>query len=77
MHLTPREQERLMLHYAGELARVRKEKGLKLNYPEAIAYISAQLLEKAREEKRNRTDAARYKAADSRRCNGWGSGNDR
>lgn len=51
MHLTPREQERLMLHYAGELARVRKEKGLKLNYPEAIAYISAQLLEKAREGK--------------------------
>lgn len=38
-----------MLHYAGELARSRKERGLKLNYPEAIAYISAQLLEKARE----------------------------
>lgn len=51
MHLTPREQERLMLHYAGELARARKERGIKLNYPEAIAYISAQLLEKAREGK--------------------------
>ncbi|MDO4173167.1 MAG: urease subunit gamma [Eubacteriales bacterium] len=51
MHITPREQERLMLHYAGELARSRKERGLKLNYPEAIAYISAQLLEKAREGK--------------------------
>ena len=49
MHLTPREQERLMLHYAGELAGARKERGIKLNYPEAIAYISAQLLEKARE----------------------------
>lgn len=49
MHLTPREQERLMLHYAGELAQKRKERGLKLNYPEAIAYISAQLLEQARE----------------------------
>ena len=49
MHLTPREQERLMLHYAGELAGARKERGLKLNYPEAVAYISAQLLEKARE----------------------------
>lgn len=51
MHLTPREQERLMLHYAGELAAKRKERGLKLNYPEAIAYISAQLLERAREGK--------------------------
>ncbi|MGN0107611.1 MAG: urease subunit gamma [Hominilimicola sp.] len=49
MHLTPREQERLMLHYAGELAGSRKERGIKLNYPEAIAYISAQLLERARE----------------------------
>lgn len=38
-----------MLHYAGELAGARKERGIKLNYPEAIAYISAQLLEKARE----------------------------
>ncbi len=51
MHLTPREQERLMLHYAGELAGARKERGIKLNYPEAVAYISAQLLEKAREGK--------------------------
>lgn len=51
MHLTPREQERLMLHYAGKLAAERKERGLKLNYPEAIAYISAQLLESAREGK--------------------------
>ncbi|MGN0164152.1 MAG: urease subunit gamma [Candidatus Ornithomonoglobus sp.] len=49
MHLTPREQERLMLHYAGELAKARKERGIKLNYPEAIAYISAELLECARE----------------------------
>ncbi|GAE90570.1 urease gamma subunit [Acetivibrio straminisolvens JCM 21531] len=37
MHLTPRETEKLMLHYAGELARKRKERGLKLNYPEAVA----------------------------------------
>ena len=49
MHLTPREQERLMLHYAGELAESRRKRGIKLNYPEAIAYISAQLLERARE----------------------------
>lgn len=51
MHLTPREQERLMLHYAGALAKERKENGIKLNYPEAIAYISAILLEEARKGK--------------------------
>lgn len=49
MHLTPREQERLMIHYAGMLAKERKAKGLKLNYPETIAYITAELLELARE----------------------------
>lgn len=49
MHLTPREQERLMLHSAGVLAKERKLKGLKLNYPEAVAYITAELLELARE----------------------------
>ena len=51
MHLTPREQERLMIHCAGELAKSRKNRGLKLNYPEAIAYITAELLELAREGK--------------------------
>ena len=51
MHLTPKEMEKLMLHYAGEVALQRKEKGLKLNYPEAIAYISRELLEGAREGK--------------------------
>lgn len=49
MHLTVREQERLMTHYAGELARQRKERGLKLNYPEAVAYITSELLELARD----------------------------
>ncbi|MDR0320729.1 MAG: urease subunit gamma [Treponema sp.] len=48
MHLTPREQERLLIHSAGELAKKRKERGLKLNYPESIAYITAELLELAR-----------------------------
>lgn len=51
MHLTPRETEKLMLHFAGKLAQARLEKGLKLNYPESIAYISMQLLELAREGK--------------------------
>lgn len=48
MHLTPREQEKLMLHYAGNLAKERKQKGLKLNYPEVVAYISSEILEQAR-----------------------------
>lgn len=51
MHLTPRETEKLMLHYAGKVAKERLEKGLKLNYPEAIAYISMNLMEYAREGK--------------------------
>jgi len=49
MHLTPREQERLLIHSAGELAKARKGRGLKLNYPEAIAYITSELLELARD----------------------------
>ena len=49
MRLTPRETDKLMLHLAGSLAKERKDRGLKLNYPEAIAYISAELLELARD----------------------------
>jgi urease subunit gamma len=49
MHLTPRETEKLMLHMAGELAAKRKARGLKLNYPESIAFISSQLMELARD----------------------------
>lgn len=51
MHLTPREIEKLMLFTAGEVARKRKARGVKLNYPEAIAYISAELMELARDGK--------------------------
>ncbi len=49
MHLTPRETEKLLLHLAGEVAKKRKARGLKLNYPEAIALISNELLEGARD----------------------------
>ncbi len=52
MHLTPREQEKLLLHLAGSLAKQRLDRGLQLNYTEAVAYISAELLEKARENMR-------------------------
>ncbi len=49
MHLTPREQDKLMIYLAGQLARDRKGRGLKLNYPEAIALITSEVLEKIRE----------------------------
>jgi len=49
MHLTPRESEKLLLFLAGELAEKRKGRGLKLNYPEAIALISSRLQEGARD----------------------------
>lgn len=49
MRLTPKETDKLLLHLAGMLAKERKERGLKLNYPEAIAYISSELLELARD----------------------------
>ncbi|MFO7189419.1 MAG: urease subunit gamma [Pseudomonadota bacterium] len=51
MELTPREKDKLLIFTAGLLAERRKAKGLKLNYPEAVAYISAAILEGAREGK--------------------------
>ena len=51
MRLNPKEQEKLMLHMAGNLAKERRARGLKLNYPEALAYISSELLELARDGK--------------------------
>lgn len=51
MHLTPREQEKLMVFVAAELARKRQARGVKLNYPEAVALISAEILEAARDGK--------------------------
>jgi urease subunit gamma len=51
MHLSPREQEKLLIVVAGDLARRRRDRGLKLNYPEAVALITAELLEAARDGK--------------------------
>jgi urease subunit gamma/urease subunit gamma/beta len=51
MELTPREKDKLLLFTAGLLAERRKAKGLKLNYPEAVALISCAILEGAREGK--------------------------
>jgi len=49
VHLTPREQEKLMIVVAGDLARRRLERGVKLNHPEAIALITSEILEGARD----------------------------
>lgn len=51
MHLTQREQEKLLIFVAAELARKRQARGLKLNYPEAVAILSAEIMEAARDGK--------------------------
>ncbi len=48
MHLTPREIEKLIIFTAGEVARKRRDRGLKLNYPEAVALITSDILEEIR-----------------------------
>jgi len=49
MHLTPREQDKLLVFTAAEVARRRRGRGLKLNYPEALALITAEVLEGVRD----------------------------
>ncbi|MEU6444415.1 urease subunit gamma [Streptomyces sp. NPDC047046] len=49
MQLTPHEQERLLIHVAADVARRRRERGLRLNHPEAVALITSHLLEGARD----------------------------
>ncbi|MFB2879067.1 urease subunit gamma [Floridanema aerugineum] len=49
MQLTPQEKDKLLIFTAALLAERRKERGLKLNYPEAVAYITAAILEGARD----------------------------
>ena len=51
MELTPREKDKLLVFTAGMVAERRKARGLKLNYPEAVAYIAAAILEGARDGK--------------------------
>lgn len=51
MHLTPQERDKLLIYVAAELARARRARGLKLNYPEAVALITSHLLELARDGK--------------------------
>ena len=49
MHLTPREQEKLLIFTAAEVARRQRARGLKLNHPEAVALITAEILEGIRD----------------------------
>jgi urease subunit gamma len=51
MHLTPQERDKLLIHVAADVARARRTRGLKLNYPEAMALITSHLLEGARDGK--------------------------
>ncbi len=51
MHLTPKEFDKLMIHTLAGVANRRKEKGIKLNHPEAVAVLSAYVLDSAREGK--------------------------
>lgn len=49
MHLSPREKEKLLIVVAADLARRRRERGLRLNHPEAVAFITYEILEGARD----------------------------
>jgi urease subunit gamma len=49
MLLSPHEQEKLLIHVAGQLAMQRRARGLRLNYPEAVAVITSWVLERARD----------------------------
>jgi urease gamma subunit len=49
MHMTPREIEKLLIFTAADVARRRQQRGLKLNYPEAVALITAEILEGVRD----------------------------
>jgi urease subunit gamma len=51
LHLTQREQEKLLIVVAADVARRRQKRGLKLNYPEAVAILSAEIMEAARDGK--------------------------
>ncbi len=49
MRLSPQEKDKLLIYLAGQLAKDRRERGIKLNYPETVAYLSAAVMEGARE----------------------------
>jgi len=60
MYVNPIEYEKLLLHVAGDLAAQRLKRGVKLNYPESVAYICGVLMEEARDGKRSVADLMKY-----------------
>ena len=71
MELTPREKDKLLIFTAGLLAERRKARGLKLNYPEAVAFISAAIMEGARDGRSVvRVNGLGRDLIDPRRCDG-------
>jgi urease subunit gamma len=70
MELTPREKDKLLIFTASFLAERRRARGLKLNYPESVALISAYVLEGARRKDGGPADERRPHGADARRCDG-------
>jgi urease gamma subunit len=77
MHLTPREQEKLLIVTAADLARRRQKRGLKLNYPESVAIITYEIIEGARDG-RSVADLMSYGTTllETRRGDGRRPGND-
>ena len=75
MNLTPREQEKLMIYVAAQLAKDRRARGLTLNYPEAVAIITAEILEGIRDGK-SVAELMQYGTTllNARRCDGRGAG---
>ncbi len=77
MELTPREKDKLLLFTAALVAERRLARGLKLNYPESVALISAFIMEGARDgKKRGLTDGGRPSRPDPRAGDGGRPGND-
>ena len=77
MDLTPREKDKLIIFTAALLAKQRKDRGVKLNYPETIALISSAILEGARDGKKCcRINGIWKTNIDRGGCNGWGCIND-
>ena len=76
MHLTPREIEKPLIFTAADVARRRQQRGLKLNYPEAMALITAEILEGVRDG-RSVADLMQHGATIlTRRRDGWGARDD-
>ena len=74
MELTPREKDKLLIFTAGLLAERRRARGLKLNYPEAVAFISAAIMEGARDGKSpwlGAHELRHHHPFGRSRCDGW------